>query len=122
MSWALAGRSEADNLRVLCSNHNRFAADRCFGAEFMKRKIETVRCEKRTIREGTPRPDEVAQPEVAFAFAQPGDEIAPPNEVREPEVVDGRRGAPYPRSAERWLRFARVERRTYLPITRASHH
>ena len=63
--WALCGTSTQENLRVLCGAHNRLHADRCFGAEFMDRKIESAR--STAAREGSggyqpPRPDEVAKP------------------------------------------------------------
>ena len=70
--WALGGPSEAGNLRVLCAAHNRFAADRCFSAGFMKHKIEAARCK---AGGGRPRPDEVGMPD----------------EVCEPAPVYGRR-------------------------------
>ena len=41
--FGLGGTSEERNLRVYCFAHNRLYADRCFGVEFMNRKIELAR-------------------------------------------------------------------------------
>ena len=41
--FALRGTNDETNLRVLCHAHNRLHADRCLGAEFMTRKIESAR-------------------------------------------------------------------------------
>ena len=44
--WALGGRNEEENLRVLCVAHNRWYADQSFGPGFMIRKIESARIER----------------------------------------------------------------------------
>jgi 5-methylcytosine-specific restriction endonuclease McrA len=36
---ARGGTSTVENLRLLCSTHNQFAAERAFGSEFMKARI-----------------------------------------------------------------------------------
>ena len=76
--WGLGGASGRENLRVLCAAHNRLHADRCFGAEFMDRKIESAR--SMSARQGPggyqpPRPDEVMNPDY------------PDTGVREPAAV-----------------------------------
>jgi len=40
---ARGGQATVENLRLVCSAHNRYAAERMLGAEFMSRKREEAR-------------------------------------------------------------------------------
>ena len=64
--WGRGGTSEEANLRVLCPAHNRLHADRCYGGEFMTRRITRARGSIRHRRDDTQasplRPDEVPWP------------------------------------------------------------
>jgi hypothetical protein len=56
---ALGGGNEEGNLRVFCSSHNQLAAERRFGSEFMKGRVEAARCARPVGGGISPRPDEV---------------------------------------------------------------
>ena len=47
---ARGGEATVENLRLVCSAHNRYAAERVFGAEFMSRKREEARRARRERR------------------------------------------------------------------------
>jgi len=47
---ARGGEATVENLRLVCSAHNRYAAERVFGAEFMSRKREEARRARRETR------------------------------------------------------------------------
>jgi CRISPR/Cas system Type II protein with McrA/HNH and RuvC-like nuclease domain len=53
---ARGGEATVENLRLVCSAHNRYAAERVFGAEFMSRKREEARRARRQTRAAKHRP------------------------------------------------------------------
>jgi hypothetical protein len=53
---ARGGEATGENLRLVCSAHNRYAAERVFGAEFMSRKREEARRARREARAAQHRP------------------------------------------------------------------
>jgi 5-methylcytosine-specific restriction endonuclease McrA len=46
---ARGGKPTVGNLRLLCRAHNQYEAERTFGAEFIRRKKETRRAEKKAL-------------------------------------------------------------------------
>ncbi len=49
-TYAKGGSSGEENLRVLCRGHNLLSAEREFGEEFMRGKIEGQRIERTVVR------------------------------------------------------------------------
>ncbi len=89
--WGLGGPSVPENLRVLCAAHNRLHADRCFGAGFMNRKIESARSMSAPQRRpGGYQPD--------------SDDAANPTGVGEPATVYRASGSRRRKSPQRPMR------------------
>ncbi|HEY2955171.1 MAG TPA: hypothetical protein VGK89_07975 [Candidatus Eisenbacteria bacterium] len=62
-----------ENLRLVCSAHDRYAAERAFGAEFMSRKLDEARRarrETRAAKQRPPAPCGIARAEAAY-FGRP---------------------------------------------------
>ncbi|HET7497471.1 MAG TPA: hypothetical protein VFM00_04160 [Candidatus Eisenbacteria bacterium] len=101
---ARGGRSTVDGLRLRCRAHNQYAAERAFGAEFMRQKREARR-EQSVRREASKsQPNMVREPSCSWQVLAPG-RVGVRRDVTiaglmQTELAPGRVGvAPRPRCA-----------------------